>query len=51
MGKYIECENIMMMTKEEVFRSTQGGFSAGVVLPHEDGDLEGFEVVYLEAQK
>lgn len=39
------------MTQEDVFRSAEGGFAFGFALPHEEGNLENFKVVSLEARK
>ena len=36
------------MTKEEVFRSCEGGFAVGFALPYEDGNLEKIHVVELD---
>jgi hypothetical protein len=36
------------VTKEEVFRSAEGGFAVGFALPPEDGNLEQIHVVELE---
>lgn len=39
------------MTQEDVFRSAEGGFVFGFALPHEEGNLENFRVVNLEAKE
>lgn len=39
------------MTQEDIFRSAEGGFEFGFALPHEEGNLENFKVVNLEAKE
>jgi hypothetical protein len=39
------------MTQEDILRSAEGRFAFGFVLPHEEGNLENFKVVNLEAKE
>lgn len=39
------------MTREDIFRSAAGRFAFGFALPHEEGNLENFKVVNLEAKE
>ena len=39
------------MTLEDIFRSAEGGFAFGFALPHEEGNLEYFKVVSIEAKE
>ena len=39
------------MTQEDIFRSAEGGFAFGFALPHEEGNLENFKVVSIEAKE
>jgi hypothetical protein len=39
------------ITQEDIFRSAEGGFAFGFALPREEGNLENFKVVNLEAKE
>lgn len=39
------------MTQEDIFRESETGFTVGYKLPDEEGNLEGFKLIRIEARK